>query len=130
MKNCLAASIALCAILLACGGGIPSAVAQTDANTPADIGGIVEQKLQLTAAQRDAIYQVVSKDKTKAAKIQFATKIGADVPPMLELYTLPDDFVASNPTAEFYRYTVVQNQVVLVDPTKMRVIDVIEPPQQ
>jgi hypothetical protein len=128
MKNRLAVSIKLCAILLACGGSIPFAFAQTSADAPAGIGGAVEQKLQLTAAQRNAIYQAVSKDTTKAAKIQFPATIGADVPPMLQLYTLPDDFVASNPAAELYRYTLVQDRVVLIDPTKMRVIEVIGPP--
>jgi hypothetical protein len=46
---------------------------------------------------------------------------------MIVLHTLPDDMLAANPAAAFYAYTVVQNQVVLVDPTKMRVIDVIGP---
>ena len=52
----------------------------------------------------------------------------ADVPPMIELYTLPDDATASVPAAKLYKYTMVENKVVLVDPTKMRVIDVIGPP--
>jgi hypothetical protein len=54
--------------------------------------------------------------------------IGADVPPMIELYTLPDDAVAAVPAAKLYKYTVVENKVVVVDPTKMRIVDVIEPP--
>ena len=29
------------------------------------------------------------------------------------------------PTAKLYKYTVTQNQVVIVDPTTLRVIDVI-----
>jgi hypothetical protein len=40
---------------------------------------------------------------------------------------LPDDVLAANPAAKFYKYTMVQDQVVLVDPTHMRVIDVIGP---
>jgi hypothetical protein len=47
---------------------------------------------------------------------------------MIELYTLPDEAVAGIPAAKLYKYTMVENKVVLVDPTKMRVIDVIEPP--
>jgi hypothetical protein len=42
-------------------------------------------------------------------------------------YALPDDAVADNPAAKFYKYTMLQDQVVLVDPTRMRVIDVIGP---
>ena len=46
---------------------------------------------------------------------------------MINLYALPDDIVASNPSAKLYEYTMVQDKVVLVDPTKMRVVDTIGP---
>jgi hypothetical protein len=46
---------------------------------------------------------------------------------MIELYTLPDDALAAVPAAKLYKYTVVENKVVVVDPTRMRVIDVIGP---
>jgi hypothetical protein len=46
---------------------------------------------------------------------------------MIELYALPDDILAENPAAEFYKYTVVADRVVLVDPTKMRIVAVIGP---
>ena len=37
------------------------------------------------------------------------------------------DLVANNPEAKLYKFTRVDDQVVLVDPTKMRVIAVIGP---
>jgi len=87
----------------------------------------VAPKLELSAAQRTAIYQAVRRDKSKVAPSHFATNIGADVPPMIELYALPDDVLAENPTAKLFKFTRVEDQVVLVDPTKMRVIAVIGP---
>jgi hypothetical protein len=92
------------------------------------VSGAIEQKLILSPAQRQAIYEEVSKDKSKVAPKDFAPVIGGDVPPMIELYSLPDDAIASVPAAKIYKYTMVQNKVVVVDPTKMRVIDVIGPP--
>jgi hypothetical protein len=86
-----------------------------------------DQNLVLTPAQRRAIYAAVSKDRRKAPQGRFPAEIGAEVPPMIELNPLPDEAVADNPTAKFYEYTMVQDRVVLVDPTKMRVIDVIGP---
>jgi hypothetical protein len=86
-----------------------------------------EQKLELTPAERSAIYATVSKDKSKVAPQPFSTTIGADVPPMIELYSLPDETVADNPAAKLYEYTVVENEVVVVDPTKMRIVDKIGP---
>ena len=47
------------------------------------------------------------------------------VPPSIELYLLPDNALAEVPEAKAVKYTVVQNQVVLVDPTTMRIIDVL-----
>ena len=84
-------------------------------------------KLELTAAQKSAIYQAVHKEKSKVAPSRFATNVGAEVPPMIELYMLPDDILANNPVTKLYKFTRVDDQVVLVDPTNMRVIDVIGP---
>jgi hypothetical protein len=84
--------------------------------------------LSLTPSQRAAIYQKVSREKDKVrtpppANIQVS--IGAQLPASLELYVLPDDVGAEVPATKFYRYTVVQNQVVIVDPTTMKVVDII-----
>jgi hypothetical protein len=108
-----------------------SAVAQGfDAGgAPGAVSSSGEQKLVLTPAQRRAIYAAVTKDKSKTAKTGFAPKVGADVPPMLELSPLPDEVTADNQSAKFFEYTLVQDKVVVVDPTRMRVVDVIEPPQ-
>jgi hypothetical protein len=109
----------------------PWAEAQgVDAGGPSStLNGSGEQKLTLTPAQRRAIYAAATKDKSKSAKVGFPATVGAEVPPMLELYALPDDAVAGNQSAKFFEYTIVQDKVVLVDPTRMRVVDVIEPPR-
>jgi hypothetical protein len=101
--------------------------AATGAGSDAGVSGAIEQKPLLTPAQRSAIYAEVSKDTSKISPMEFSAEIGADVPPMIELYTLPDDALASVPAAKFYKYTVVENKVVVVDPTRLRVIDVIGP---
>jgi hypothetical protein len=101
--------------------------AATGAGSDAGVSGAIEQKPLLTPAQRSAIYAEVSKDTSKISPMEFSAVIGADVPPMIELYALPDDALADVPAAKFYKYTVVENKVVVVDPTKMRVIEVIGP---
>ena len=91
----------------------------------------IAQQLGLTAAQRSAIYAAVSKDRSKVSPQRFPAVIGAEVPPMINLYALPDDIVAGNPAAKLYECTMVEDKVVLVDPTRMRVVDTIGPlPQQ
>ena len=81
---------------------------------------------ELTPAQRYAIYQEVHKGSSKAPS-RVATDVGADVPPIIDLYTLPDNILATNPETQPYKFTEVDDRVVLVDPTKMRVIAVIGP---
>ena len=120
--------LVLCAGLV---GGLSAAAQSTPPGPPGTdtgVSGAIEQKLILSQAQRTAIYDQVSKDKSKVAPKDFSPVIGADVPAMIELYTLPDDAVAGVPAAKLYKYTMVENKVVLVDPTKMRVVDVIGPP--
>jgi len=87
----------------------------------------VTPKLELTPAQRSAIYREVRRDKSKNAPSRFATNAGAQVPPMIELYILPDEVIADNPEAKLYKYARVDDQLVLVDPTNMRVVAVIGP---
>src|ERR1700746_98667 len=96
--------------------------------TDTGVSGAIEQKLILSPAQRTAIYDQVSRDKSKVTPKDFSPVIGADVPPIIELYALPDEAVAGVPAAKLYKYTMVEGKVVLVDPTKMRVVDVIGPP--
>ena len=117
--------------MLVCGAILQSAQAQgLDAGGPSSSLNGGEQKLVLTPAQRRAIYAAVTQDNNKtAAKIPFPATVGAEVPPMLELRALPDDAVAGNQTAKFFEYTIVQDKVVVVDPTRMRVVDVIGPPR-
>lgn len=107
--------------------GFDGAYAQTgDIDETVNSAGVAP-KLELTPAQRSVIYQTVHRDKTKLAPNRFAARIGADVPPMIELYTLPDAVLTDNPVAKLYKFTRVDDQVVLVDPTKMRVVAVIGP---
>jgi len=121
-------ALALCGPFV---GAIDAAAQSTPPGPPGNdtgISGAIEQKLILTSAQRTAIYDQVSKDKSKVAPKDFSPVIGADVPPMIELYMLPDEAVAGVPAAKLYKYTMVEGKVVLVDPTNMRVVDVIGPP--
>jgi hypothetical protein len=82
----------------------------------------------LTAAQKAAIFSSVTLDKSKIkATENFRVAIGAKVPSVIELHPLPEGALAEAPTARPYRYTMVANQVVLVDPATMLVVDVVKP---
>ena len=129
-RSVMARLLALaCAVSLS--GGVEGAAAQSNTIDEAVNAHGVAPTLELTPAQRSAIYQEVHKDTSKAAPSRFAAHVGADVPPTIELYPLPDDIQANSPETKLYKFTGVDDEVVLVDPTKMRVIAVIGPkPEQ
>ena len=113
------------------------AVAQTPPTTPGSQRDAITEpgtppalspslQFQLTNPQRATIANAVRRDGGKpASRVGFATSVGAAVPPQIELYILPDAALAAVPDAKIVKYTMVQNQIVLVDPTTMRVVDVI-----
>lgn len=85
--------------------------------------------LYLTDQQRVFIRDSVmkEKDKVKPPKIAVKAAAGGALPPSLELYHLPDPVVAEVPNAKLYRYTIIEGRVVLADPTKMQIIEVLDP---
>ena len=124
MRGCSTVCITVATFALVLAAGAQNIQAQN-----ADAG--VASTLELTAAQRNAIYAAVSKDRSKVSPQRFPAVIGAELPPMINLYALPDDIVAGIPAAKLYECTMVEDKVVVVDPTRMRVGDTIGPlPQQ
>jgi hypothetical protein len=96
----------------------------------AQTGGITEPSttLQLNAQQRAQIYEAVGKSKLRTPPPpDIPVTVGAQIPPVTELYALPESVTADVPSAKFYRYTVAQNRVIIVDPTNLKVVDVIRP---
>ena len=80
----------------------------------------------LTPEQKTAIANSVRQSDRKVVVPPGVTaQIGAELPAALELYMLPDVTLAQIPSAKLYKYTVVDNRVVLVDPTTMRVVDIL-----
>jgi hypothetical protein len=84
--------------------------------------------LALTPAEKAAIRDAVRLDTAKpstAAAPKSPVAIGAQLPASMALRILPDAALAQAPAAKTVQYTVIGNQVVLVDPTNMRVVDII-----
>jgi hypothetical protein len=118
------------ALVLLAGAGVASAQIGSPPPTVQDgtigRGEINPPQWRLTETQRSAIAAAVKRN-NKAAEpsISFVASVGAPVPPAIELYLLPDKILAEVPAARSVKYTVIKNQLVLVDPTTMRVVDII-----
>jgi len=107
-------------------GSACGAAAQT-AGTDEAVGpnGIVAQKLALTPAQKNAVYNAVVRQKLPMTTRGIATVVGAPVLPSVPLRDLPSSAALDGTEAGFLKYAMVGGDVVLVDPIRMRVVDVI-----
>jgi hypothetical protein len=119
MRSWLSAGAAVLALV----GGAAVASAQTGGGL-----GSTDMSLHLSAHQRAAVYQSVIKDKLRTPPPPgMPVTVGAQIPATTELYALPESVQHEAPSAKFYKYTIADNRVVIVDPTNMKVVDVIQP---
>jgi hypothetical protein len=83
----------------------------------------------LTPTERTAILDAVLQDQARPiakTPANAPVSVGAQLPASIALRILPDAALARAPAAKTVQYTVIEDQVVLVDPTNMRVVDIIK----
>jgi hypothetical protein len=87
--------------------------------------GAIEPHLALTPEQRSEIYHAVLQQPVRGSGPGITAAIGARVPPSAALQALPDQAALGSAALGLLKYAMVANDVVLVDPIRMRVVDVI-----
>jgi len=86
---------------------------------------VTRERVELTPAQRTTIYRTVTRERSYAAPRDVQVRLGARVPRSVELREMPTTVVEDVPSVRRYRYMVVNNEVVLVDPATSEVIEII-----
>ena len=123
------------AATLALLASITCAVAQSsNTNTKRDPGSGLppppsaqtQAQPSLSADQKQAIWNSVAKNKSAMAPAKFQASIGANVPAQIALRQLPSTLSKQVPDAKKYRYAKIADEVVLVDPSTHKVIDIIK----
>jgi hypothetical protein len=113
------------AVAVALSLGAPAAIAQTAGPDEAiKPDGAVRQPLALSPAQKSTIYNAVHRQRVRAPTTVPAA-VGAPVAPSEALTELPDFAAADHCSALFLKYAMVEDDVVVVDPINMRVVDII-----
>jgi hypothetical protein len=118
MKYALTAAVAALGLLAA------PAIAQTSSTTVTTTTGSASTgSITIAPEQQTKIKQYVVKEKraSVAAPSGFTVSAGATVPQSVELYSFGSDVGVTQ-----YRYTVIGDRTVLVDPGTRKVIQVIE----
>ncbi|MGB6750912.1 MAG: DUF1236 domain-containing protein [Xanthobacteraceae bacterium] len=104
--------------------GTANAIAQSvGADEAITSHGAVTQTAGLTLAQKSAIYNAIVRQRVRASSTQIEATVGASVSRSVPLAELPDQTGLVDAT--FLRYAMVADDVVVVDPISMRVVDVI-----
>lgn len=85
--------------------------------------GAVLENVALTATQKRALYNAVLQQRAHASAARIVLAIGAPVSRSVELAALPDQ--AGIETTQFLKYAMVNDDVVVVDSVRMRVVDII-----
>lgn len=114
--------LAFSLFLLGAGGSFAQSVGPDEIVRP---DGAVGQGFELTPLQRTAIYNAVARQHGRTAPLQLAATVGAPVPPSVTLRDLPDQAAIETAEARPLKYAMVEDDVVVVDPIRMLVVDVI-----
>jgi hypothetical protein len=84
---------------------------------------LMAQTVVIAPEQRTAIKEYVVKEKVRPHKLQSRVTVGATLPADIELAPVPETW---GPTFRSYRYIYTGDDVVLVDPSTRRVMEVID----
>jgi hypothetical protein len=106
--------------------GVPAANAQTTIITrePVETRTVVtSDPLWLTPVQRHRIYRTIVRERVVPAEPMIEYRVGARVPDNVRLYSVPQEVAVEVPEIRSYRYMVVNNRVVLVDPVTSQVVE-------
>ena len=114
------------AIVAAALAGATTASAQTTIITrePAESRTVVTtEPLEITPVQRRTIYRTIVRERMAPAEPTIEYRVGARVPDRVQLYSVPQEVAVEVPAIRSYKYMVVNNRVVLVDPVTSQVVD-------
>ncbi len=78
--------------------------------------------VQLTPVQRQTIYRTIVRERPLAAEPTVEYRVGTRVPQTARLYAVPQQVAVEVPAIRTYKYMMVNNQVVLVDPVTSEVV--------
>jgi len=114
------------AIVAAVVAGATAASAQTTVITREPVESrtvVTTEPLELTPVQRRTIYRTIVRERVAPAEPTIEYRVGARLPDSVRLYSVPREVAVEVPAIRSYKYMVVNNRVVLVDPATSQVVE-------
>ena len=119
--------IAIFAVTAASIAGATTANAQTTVITrePVQTQTVVttRQPLALTPVQRQTVYRTIVRERVAPAQPTVAYRVGMRVPETTQVYAVPQEVAVEVPAMRTYKYMLVNNRVLLVDPATSEVVE-------
>lgn len=84
---------------------------------------VTTEPLELTPVQRRTIYRTIVRERVAPAEPTIEYRVGARLPDSVRLYSVPQEVAVEVPAIRSYKYMVVNNRVVLVDPATSQVVE-------
>ncbi len=117
---------AIAAALLA-GAGTANAQTTVITREPVETRTVVTtQPLQLTPVQRQTIYRTIVRRPVQEVQPAVEYRLGTRVPQGARLYEVPEQVAVDVPAIRQYKYMVVNDRVVLVDPATSEVVGEVD----
>jgi hypothetical protein len=118
---------AIAAALLA-GAGTANAQTTVITREPVETRTVVttQQPLTLSPVQRQTIYRTIVRHPVQAVQPTVEYRVGTRVPQDARLYEVPQEVAVEVPAIRSYKYMMVNDRVVLVDPATSKVIGEVD----
>jgi len=82
--------------------------------------------VQLSQEQRTKVHSIVVKESSaRVEHVDFSVSVGTVVPRHIKLVTLPSEVVEIVPQFRGYRFIIVRDEIVIIDPNTLRIVAVI-----
>jgi hypothetical protein len=118
------ASVAVAAVLLMSGVSVASA-ANYMSNRSGNSAG-ASDRLELSSAQQKSIWKDISRHAAnQSAPSGFNAAVGTAIPATINTYPLPRQAARDVPAAKPYRYAMLQDKVLIVNPSDKKIADVV-----
>jgi len=83
---------------------------------------VTTEPLLLTSLQRRTIYRTIVRDRAPLARPTAEYRLGTRVLESVQLYAVPQEVAVEVPEIRAYKYMVVNDRIVLIDPATSEVV--------
>jgi hypothetical protein len=117
------ASVAVAAVLLLSGVSVASAASHMSSRSG---NAAASDKLDLSSAQQKSIWKDISRHAANQnAPSDFNAAVGAAIPDGVNTYPLPRRAARDVPAVKPYRYAMLQDKLLIVNPSDKKIADVV-----